>query len=106
MERMDNQECENDQEGRPVPVQHVIKNDHVRIEIWGEYPNFSISRWEFQVDVLFVQPHRRQGGARFLSEFLRALLEAESWMSAWAGDKRLIVAWMLFAPVTEERLLR
>ena len=88
------------------PIRHVIKGDQVRVEIWGEYPDLSISRWEFQVDVLFVQPHRNHDGARFLSGFIRALLEAESWMRAWAGDERLTVAWMLVAPVTAERLLR
>jgi hypothetical protein len=102
MERMENQERENNQEVKAARVQHVIKGDQVKVEIWGEYPDFSISHWNFQLDVLFVQP-RGYDTKGFLPEVICALLEAESWMRAWAGGDPLVV-WILFAPVTEERL--
>src|SRR5262245_35750581 len=104
MECMDDQECENNQEGEVVRVWHAIRRDLVRVEISGKLSEYLISRWEFQLDVLYVQPLGSRG-YRFLPEAVSALLETESWIRAESGDVPF-VTWIQFAQVTEQRLHR
>jgi len=91
MERMENQDEKNNQEVELVAFVHGIVRNHVRAEIWVDYPAFLASHWLFVIHVAYVQPKGDDAKASLLEDIIYVLTAAESWMHKRMGDSQPLV---------------